>query len=195
MFDKVIGHDKPKEILTNDIEKNKISHAYAFVGPMGVGKQKLAEEFAKKLLKAENLNVAIDYKKIEKIEGKKNILVEQIRKELVEDVYTHPAVSDYKVYVIDDAEYLNEESQNSLLKTLEEPPEYVCIILITQNMQSFLPTVISRVKQIKFDKLSDREINEYCALNDIENNFNENMLKYIGFLNFSYQITIAVNYT
>ena len=47
MFDKVIGHDMPKKILTNDIDKNKISHAYAFVGPVGVGKCKLAEEFAK----------------------------------------------------------------------------------------------------------------------------------------------------
>lgn len=179
MFDKVIGHDTPKKILTNDIDKNKISHAYAFVGPAGVGKCMLAEEFAKKLLNSKDLKVAIDYKKIEKIEGKKNILVEQIRKELVEDVYTHPAASDYKVYIIDGAEYLNEESQNSLLKTLEEPPEYVCIILVTQNMQSFLPTIISRVKQINFDNLTNREVNEYCALNDIENNFNENMLAYI----------------
>ena len=60
MFDKVIGHDIPKKILINDIEKNKISHAYAFVGPTGVGKCKLAEEFAKKLLNIEELKVAID---------------------------------------------------------------------------------------------------------------------------------------
>lgn len=179
MFDKVIGHDKQKEMLKNDIEKNKISHAYAFVGPSGVGKNKLAEEFAKTLLNTEELKLAIDYKKITKIEGKKNILVDQIRKEIVEDVYIHPASSNYKVYIVEDAEYLNEESQNCLLKTLEEPPEYVCIILVTQNIQSFLPTIISRVKQIKFDRLSNREIKEYCALNDIENNFSDNMLAYI----------------
>ena len=95
MFDKVIGHDIPKKILTNDIDKRRISHAYAFVGPVGVGKRKLAEEFAKKLLNIEDLKLAIDYKKIERIEGKKNILVEQIRKELVEDVYTHPASGEY----------------------------------------------------------------------------------------------------
>lgn len=179
MFDKVIGHKGPKEILLNDIEKNKVSHAYAFVGPMGVGKEKLAEEFAKKLLGVEDLKLAIDYKKVEKIEGKKNILVEQIRKDIVEDVYIHPASSDYKIYIINDAECLNEEAQNSLLKTLEEPPEYVCIILVTQNIQSFLPTIISRVKQIKFDNLSNDEIKEYCALNDIEIDFNNNMLAYI----------------
>lgn len=179
MFDKVIGHEGPKEILLNDIEKNKVSHAYAFVGPMGVGKEKLAEEFAKKLLETEDLKIAIDYKKVTKLESKKNILVEQIRKDIVEDVYIHPASSNYKVYIIDDAEYLNEEAQNSLLKTLEEPPKYVCIILVTENIQSFLPTIISRVKQIKFGNLSNKEIKEYCALNDIESNFNDNMLAYI----------------
>ena len=132
-----------------------------------------------KLLQTEDLNLAIDYKKIRKIEGKKNILVEQIRKDIVEDVYIHPAASSHKVYIVDEAEYLNEEAQNSLLKTLEEPPEYVCIILITQNIQSFLPTIISRVKQVRFGNLSNDDIKEYCALNDIENNFNDNMLKYI----------------
>ena len=65
MFDKVIGHDIPKKILTNDIDRNKISHAYAFVGPSGIGKNKLAEEFAKKILKVDDLSLAIDYKKIE----------------------------------------------------------------------------------------------------------------------------------
>lgn len=179
MFDKVIGHDKQKEMLKNDIEKNKISHAYAFVGPLGVGKTKLAEEFAKSLLNTEELKLAIDYKKITKIEGKKNILVDQIRKEIVEDVYIHPASSNYKVYIVEDAEYLNEESQNCLLKTLEEPPEYICIILVTQNIQSFLPTIISRVKQIKFETLTNREVKEYCELNDVDNDFSDNMLAYI----------------
>ena len=179
MFDSVIGHYSPKEMLLNDIEKNKVSHAYAFVGPKGIGKKLLSDEFAKQLLKTENLNIAVDYKYIKKLDGKKNILIEQIRKELVDDVYISPAASRYKVYVIDDADDLNSESQNALLKTLEEPPSYVCIILITENIQNFLPTVVSRVKQIKFDKLSNEEITNYCIKNDIENSFTENMLKYI----------------
>lgn len=179
MFDSVIGHKVPKEMLLNDIQKNKISHAYAFVGPMGIGKKKLSDEFAKELLKVDNLNAAVDYKYIKKIDGKKNILIEQIRKELVDDVYIAPAVGSYKVYVIDNAEDLNVESQNALLKTLEEPPSYVCIILITENIQTFLPTVISRVKQVKFDKLSNEEITNYCIQNNYEDVFTDNMLKYI----------------
>lgn len=179
MFDSVIGHSSPKEMLLNDIEKSKVSHAYAFVGPKGIGKKLLSDEFAKQLLKTDNLNIAVDYKYIKKLDGKKNILIEQIRKEVVDDVYIAPATSDYKVYVIDDADDLNTESQNALLKTLEEPPSYVCIILITENIQNFLPTVISRVKQIKFNKLSDEEIKKYCVQNDLDNVFTENMLKYI----------------
>lgn len=179
MFDSVIGHEGPKEMLLNDIQKNKISHAYVFVGPMGVGKRRLSDEFAKELLKVDNLNVAVDYKYIKKIDGKKNILIEQIRKELVDDVYISPAASNYKVYVIDNAEDLNVESQNALLKTLEEPPSYVCIILITDNIQRFLPTVISRVKQVNFNKLTDEEISYYCSQNEYDNIFTESMLKYI----------------
>ena len=179
MFQNIIGHESPKEMLLNDINKNKISHAYAFVGPKGVGKQKVSEEFAKKLLDTDNLSIAVDYKYIKKIEGKKNILIEQIRKELVEDVYIAPATSSYKVYVIDDADDLNTESQNALLKTLEEPPSYVCIMLITENIQNFLPTIISRVKQINFGKLSDKDITNYCINSNLDNMFTDNMIKYI----------------
>lgn len=179
MFEKVIGHDIQKEMLLNDIRQGRLSHAYAFVGPKGIGKKKVAEELSKILLETEDLGVAIDYKEISKLEGKKNILIEQIRKEIVDDVYIAPATGSYKIYVIDDADYLNEESQNALLKTLEEPPSYVCIILIAENLQKFLPTIISRVKQVSFSKLEDREIENYCNLNNIENVFDYSMKKYI----------------
>ncbi len=180
MFDNIIGHNSSKEVLLKDIEKNKVSHAYAFIGPSGIGKKKLAEEFAKKILNEKDLSIAIDYKYISKLENKKNIIIEQIRKEIVEDVYIAPATGSYKVYIIDDAENLNEESQNALLKTLEEPPNYVCIILIAENIQNFLPTIISRVKQIRFNKLSDKEITEYILLKDYDKDyFTHSMLSYI----------------
>ena len=179
MFDNVIGHGEQKEILLKDIDKSKVSHAYAFVGPKGVGKKTLSDEFAKKLLKVDKLTTSVDYKYISKLEGKKNILIDQIRKEIVDDVHIAPATGMYKVYVVDNADTLNEESQNALLKTLEEPPSYVCIILITDNIQSFLPTIISRVKQIKFDKLTDKDLTDYFIYNNIENKFTDNMLRYI----------------
>ena len=179
MFENVVGHEGPKSILVGDIENSRISHAYAFVGPMGIGKKKLAEEFSKKLLNTDNLNIAIDYKYIKKNEDKKDIVIEQIRKEIVDDIYISPATGNYKVYIIDDAENLNEESQNALLKTLEEPPSYACIILITENIQKFLPTIISRVKQIEFNKLDESQIRKICDINNIQDDFTESMLDYI----------------
>lgn len=179
MFEKVIGHDEQKEILSNDISQGRVSHAYAFVGPNGIGKKMLAREFAKKLLKVDDLDVAIDYKQISKVEGKKNILIEQIRRDIVDDVYIAPAAGDYKVYVVDDADFLNEESQNALLKTLEEPPSYVCIILVTENLQKFLPTIVSRVKQVTFSKLSDNDVEKYCNINNLDILLDNEMKLYI----------------
>lgn len=179
MFEKVIGHNTQKETLFNDIKENKISHAYAFVGPKGIGKRKMAEEMSKILLETEDLGVAIDYKEISKIDGKKNIIIEQIRKEIIDDVHIAPATGRHKLYVIDDADYMNEEAQNALLKTLEEPPSYVCIILVAENIQKFLPTIISRVKQISFSKLEDRKMEVYYKLNGLENSFDMSMKKYI----------------
>lgn len=179
MFEKVIGHDEQKEILSNDISQGRVSHAYAFVGPSGIGKKMLAREFAKKLLKVDDLDVAIDYKQISKVDGKKNILIEQIRRDIVDDVYIAPAAGDYKVYVVDDADFLNEESQNALLKTLEEPPSYVCIILVTENLQKFLPTIVSRVKQVTFSKLSDNYVEKYCNIKNLDILLDNEMKLYI----------------
>ena len=130
MFENIVGHEKQKEILSKSIETGNISHAYLFFGNSGIGKLKLACEFAKKILNTDNLESHPDFKLISKKEDKKDILVEQIRKEVIDDVYIVPAAGDRKVYIIDDAQDLNIAAQNTLLKTLEEPPKYIIIILV-----------------------------------------------------------------
>ena len=91
-----------------------------------------------------------------------------------------PIVSDRKVYIIDDSEYLTKEAQNCLLKTLEEPPEFVTIILIVSNENKILNTIKSRCLKIYFNDLSNEELNKYIFEN-IENvQFSENMLKACG---------------
>ena len=89
---------------------------------------------------------------------KKEIIVEQVRNKIVNDVYIAPATGEYKVYIINDAHLLNVAAQNALLKTLEEPPKYVVIILVTNNEKALLTTVLSRVKNINFNRLSDEQI-------------------------------------
>lgn len=158
MFENILGHDNVKKHLESDLEESKVSHAYLFLGNEGIGKKELAIEYAKKLLNTKNLDTCIDYKYIEKLPDKKEIIVEQVRNKIVNDVYVAPATGIYKVYVINDAHLLNTAAQNALLKTLEEPPKYVVIILVTNNEKALLTTVLSRVKKVNFSKLSNFDI-------------------------------------
>lgn len=178
MFENIIGHESIKKLLENNLVKNNISHAYLFSGKKGVGKCRVAKEFAKKILNVEKLESSPDYKYICKREDKKDIIIEQIRKELIDDVYQVPVSGDKKVYIIDDAECLNVASQNALLKTLEEPPKYVVIILISSNTSAFLTTVISRVKTISFNGVENEVLKNY-----IEKKYDmlltDNITKYI----------------
>ncbi len=163
MFEKIIGHEESKQILKNDIVNGKVSHAYLFSGIEGIGKKELALEFAKELLGTEHLNACIDFKYIEKAADKQDITVDQIRKQLADDVYIAPATCDRKVYIINDAHLMNPSGQNAILKTLEEPPTYVVIILITHKEQELLTTVLSRVNKIKFNKLTEENLDMLAA--------------------------------
>lgn len=158
MFENIIGHDNVKKQLKSDFEESQISHAYLFLGTEGIGKKTLAIEYAKQLLATNNLDTCVDYKYIEKLPEKKEIVVEQVRNKIVNDVYVAPATGKYKVYIVNDAHLLNIAAQNALLKTLEEPPKYVVIILITNNEKALLTTVLSRVKKINFNRLFNGDI-------------------------------------
>ena len=177
MFENIVGHDRQKEILSKSIESGNISHAYLFFGNSGIGKKQVALEFAKYILKTDNLENHPDFKLVSRMEDKKDILVEQIRKEVIDDVYIVPAVGDRKVYIIDEAETLNTASQNTLLKTLEEPPQYITIILIASNISTLLTTILSRVNQIPFEGVSNLELKKYIKDN-YNTDFNDNIIEY-----------------
>lgn len=178
MFEDIIGLKKEKELFINFLENDNISHAYLFSGKKGIGKAKFAKEFAKRLLKVDNLESSPDFKYITKREDKKDILVEQIRKDVIDDIYISPVSGKRKVYIIDDAHLLNIASQNSLLKTLEEPPKYAVIILISSNTNAFLPTILSRVNEIVFDGVSAEELKYYIKVNyNVE--LSDNILNFI----------------
>lgn len=178
MFENIIGQETNKKFLHESVINDKISHAYLFVGQKGIGKYQIAKEFAKDILKTDNLDTCPDYKYISKKEDKKDIIIEQIRKELIDDVYFAPIASDKKVYIIDDAQLLNIASQNALLKTLEEPPEYVVIILVSSSISSFLPTIISRVDIVNFNNIENEKVKEF--INSKYNiNFDENILAFV----------------
>lgn len=176
MFEDIIGHEDVKKKIKEDIEMNKVSHAYLFSGQEGIGKKMLAIEFAKELLVTKNMETCVDFKMIQKLPEKKDILIEQVRDSIINDVHISPATGKYKVYIIDDAHLMNGSAQNALLKTLEEPPKYVVIILITNNEKSLLTTVLSRVKKITFNKLKDAEVS--CILGQMNRSLEDTKLAY-----------------
>lgn len=164
-----------KNIITNQT----YSHAYAFEGKDGIGKLLLANEFAKAILGVNNLETSADYTLIDKKEDKKDIVVEQIRDNVINNVYERPSNGDKKVYVINNAHFLNAQAQNALLKTLEEPPEYVIIILICQRIEAFLPTIISRINRIHFDGINDELLKSYIK-EKYDADFSDNVIEYFG---------------
>ena len=169
MFNNILGNKQNKEMLSQIIENNNIAHSYMFIGKDSIGKMLFAKEFAKAIMCTGSKVLCNACKSclefntynnpdFEVIEPDGNgVKIEQIR-ELVKKVYEKPIVSNRKVYIINDSNLMTKEAQNSLLKTLEEPPEYVTIILIASNENLFLPTIKSRCTKIVFNKLLDGEL-------------------------------------
>ena len=165
-FEKIRGQRFAKKYLSNSIKSKMISHAYMFEGPSGVGKNTMARELAATLLEMENLFNSPDY--IEITPDGNSIKIAQIRK-LQSDILVKPYKS-YKIYVIDEAQKMTVEAQNALLKTLEEPPKYAIIILITNNKESLLDTIKSRCEIIKFTPIPLVEVADYLTQTGVDKN-------------------------
>lgn len=163
-FENIKGQQFAKKYLSNCLKSNMISHAYMFEGAEGVGKNTMAKELGAILLEMENLDNSPDY--IEIIPSGNSIKIAQIRK-LQLDILVKPYKS-YKIYVINQAQKMTIEAQNALLKTLEEPPKYAIIILITNNKDSLLDTIKSRCEIIKFTPIPLMEIADYLVKTGID---------------------------
>ena len=188
MFEDIVGNPKVKEILTKTIKVKKTSHSYMFIGIEGIGKKLFAKELAKAILclndgeYCENCKSCIefssdnnpDYIYIEPEETK--IKIDQIRNMQLK-VAEKPIISNNKVYIIDDADTMTHEAQNCLLKTLEEPPEYVTIILIGSSENNFLTTIKSRCTKIYFEKISNEEIKQYLKKEFETDDIDEELLE------------------
>lgn len=170
MFENIVGNEKIKIELEDAAKKRKFANSYMFIGEESIGKELFAKEFAKSIMCINEVyhdkcecDSCIKFDALSnpdymEIHDEKNMIkIDQIR-ELEDDIARKPIVSNKKVYIISDAKCMTEEAQNCLLKTLEEPPKYATIILITSNENKLLPTVQSRCMKIKFSKLSDEEL-------------------------------------
>ena len=165
-FDGFIDQDNIKKILVNSIKNNKISHAYLFSGPRGIGKTSMAKIFAKAIncdhftsnddvcnecdcCRSAN-NGSVD---IIEIDAASNNGVDQIR-DLKNKISIVPSELKYKVYIIDEVHMLTNSAFNALLKTLEEPPSYVVFILATTEFYEVPETIVSRCQCYNFGRIS-----------------------------------------
>ena len=172
MFQGILGNDKIKNELINAVKIDKYSHSYLFIGTSGIGKKLIAREFAKMILCQEDNTYCGKCKSCIEFDSNNNpdfteivpdgsaVKIDQIR-QMQKKVIESPIIGTKKVYIIDDADLMTIEAQNCLLKTLEEPPEFVCIILIGSNEASFLSTIKSRCTILKFEDIPDSDIEKY----------------------------------
>lgn len=155
-FGEVVGQEHITKTLQAAIKSGRISHAYLFTGPRGVGKTSVARILAHEVnqlpYKGESLHLDI----IE-IDAASNRRIDEIR-DLRERVRIAPTSSKYKVYIIDEVHMLTRESFNALLKTLEEPPEHCIFILATTEAHKLPDTIISRTQRFEFKPLGPSDV-------------------------------------
>ncbi len=181
-FDDMIGQDQIKEHLITALQRNKISHAYILHGERSSGKEFIARLFAMALQcerrnseegagTAEPCNechscrqaLSDNQPDIIRVQHEKpnTIGVEDIRTQINQDIVIKPYSSPYKVYIINEGEKMTPQAQNALLKTLEEPPAYAVIMILTTNLDAMLPTIVSRCVVLHMKPAPDEAIRSY----------------------------------
>ncbi|MBR1567718.1 MAG: DNA polymerase III subunit delta' [Lachnospiraceae bacterium] len=175
-FKDVVGHESIIGHFKSSIEKDKVAHAYLIHGEKGTGKKMLAGLFAKTLqcevggtdpcckcrscIQCDTGN----HPDIRWITHDKTVIsVDDIREQINKDVLTRPYSSRYKIYIVPDADLMNPQAQNALLKTLEEPPSYVVVLLLTNNIERMLPTIISRSITLNLKPVGELDLLEYLG--------------------------------
>ena len=167
--------------LEKDLVNNSYSHAYLFCGSKGIGKFSHAKNFARAILKEDSESIRFfsgidDYEDadlfIVKSDG--NIKKEEIE-EIIETSFSKPFSGSHKIVIIDDFDKVTVEGQNALLKTLEEPMDYLILILISSTMKKILPTIISRCRVLKFSDVTVKKIENFLKKENIIKAFKENI--------------------
>lgn len=180
-FKDIIGQESIKKHLQTAIKTGNLSHAYIINGEYGSGRQTIASALAKtiqcqsKTDDTDACGVCTSCKQAEShnhpdikyiTHDKTSISVNDIREQLNNDISIKPYSSEYKIYIIPDANKMTEQAQNTLLKTIEEPPVYAIIILLTENCDSLLPTIRSRCVTLTMNPIEKDKICTY-----LENKF------------------------
>ncbi len=176
-FGQITGQEAVIEHFRDVMREHRVAHAYILSGEEGMGKKTIADAFALSLLCEQDGDEpcmeCVSCRQVQDgnhpdviyvtHEKPASIGVEDIRRQVADTVMIRPYRSEYKIYIIDDAEKMTVQAQNALLKTLEEPPAYVVILLLAANEEALLPTILSRCVRLKLRPLSDQEIKGYLT--------------------------------
>ncbi|MBO6113959.1 MAG: DNA polymerase III subunit delta' [Lachnospiraceae bacterium] len=175
-FRDLVGHEDIIKHFKSSIEMDKVAHAYIISGEVGSGKKALSKAFSKTLQceegKVDPCEKCQSCKQAESgnhpdiifVTHEKSVIsVNDIREQVINTIDIKPYKSRYKIYIIEESELMTVEAQNALLKTIEEPPEYGVIILLTSNIEKLLPTVISRSIVLNIKPVRERDILDYLT--------------------------------
>lgn len=176
-FNNIIGQEHIKEHLKTSITTNKISHAYLITGEVQAGKEFIAHIFAQSILCEDKIDgvdpcgkchsciqaITKNHPDIITVTHAKpnTVSVNDVREQIINTAAVKPFESKYKIYIMNEAEKMTPEAQNALLKTLEEPPEYVVIMLLTTMKDAMLPTILSRCVQLDMRPVEDKIVRKY----------------------------------
>ena len=174
-FKGIIGHEQVVDYFQEALRKHQVSHAYIIEGEKGSGRKTIAAAFAKALLCEAGYGDACNmcrsclqfesgnHPDLRRLVREKPtvIKVDEVREQINADVIIKPYSSRHKVYIIEDAELMNPQAQNALLKTLEEPPAYAVFLLLTTSMDALLPTIVSRCVHLGMRPVPQEKIKNY----------------------------------
>lgn len=160
-FEEVVGQEHVTKTLSNALKQGRVSHAYLFTGPRGVGKTSVARILAHEVNGLNYVDESTHLDIIE-IDAASNRRIDEIR-DLREKVHTAPANAKFKVYIIDEVHMLTREAFNALLKTLEEPPAHCIFILATTESHKLPETIVSRTQKFSFKPIGRKGVAEHLS--------------------------------
>ena len=163
-FESIIGHNSIKNQISNSIKLNKLSHAHLLVGRDGIGKSILAKNIGLKILGKDQDKQYVDLMEWHIEKNKSTIGVNSIRA-LIEEINKKPFEGDKKVIIIYDSDKMTVQAQNAFLKTIEEPPKNVTILLLCENIEVILDTIKSRCQIHKLKSLNSDEMGKFLKIN------------------------------
>jgi DNA polymerase-3 subunit delta' len=187
------GHAEQQEMFRRTIRRRRLSQAYLFVGPAGIGKQQFARRLAQSLLCQQHDDDPLDacgecsgckpflagahpdFLSVGCPEGKRELPIALLvgseerrgQEGLCHDLSLGPLPGSRKVAIVDDADTMNEASANSFLKTLEEPPDRAVLLLIASNLDALLPTIRSRCQMVRFSPLDPQDLEALLIEQDL----------------------------